>query len=60
MPDAEATARITTHLHRLSEELRESGKSMPPRQTPHTGSAVKSGMRGTRRRDDVNRAQPEQ
>ncbi len=25
MPDAEATARITTHLHRLNEELRESG-----------------------------------
>jgi len=28
MPDAEATARITTHLHRLNEELRESGSCL--------------------------------
>jgi hypothetical protein len=50
MPDAEATARITTDLNRLNEELPGSGDSTPPRQTPHSGSAVKPGKQGTRRR----------
>jgi hypothetical protein len=47
MPDAEATARTTTHLHRFNEELRESEDSVPPRRTrtsdPQPSQACRAG-----------------